>query len=209
MTWATIVSDSIVSVINNLPDSFLAVVTEQTGVEEILYPYFNAELIRHYNIKDISGIGYGKLGINSVEKIDCLVITNTEVKIAIELKGPSQTAFLLAGASGSYEDTKVSECLKNVYNENGAIADVHPDSHVGDTLKLINIINRGELKRAYCVGLLKYTQTSIKEKDKYLRKLQAMLHCFKDINTITLNLTCHNIDQKHIFISIIEILSKN
>lgn len=209
MTMTTLISDSIVTVINKLPDSILSIATEQTGIEEIIYPYFNVELMRRYNLDKIAGIGYGKLSTNAAEKIDCLIITTTKEKVAVEFKGPSQTAFLLAGASGDYEDTDdVSPCLKTAYNENGNTADIHPDSHVGDTLKLIKLINKGELNNAFSIGILKYTVTTATEKDKYLRKLQKMLVCFNRMKFISLNLSWRNIDDKSVFLSIIEISPK-
>lgn len=111
-----LIIDSIVNVINKLPDSILSIATLQTGIEEIIYPHFNVELIRHFSLDKIDCIGYGRLPINTSVKFrfDCILITKPEGrKIAIELKGPSQTAFLLAGASGAYKDTDgVLECLK-------------------------------------------------------------------------------------------------
>lgn len=209
MTMTTLISDSIATVINKLPDTILSIATVQTGIEEIIYPYFNVELMRHYNLDKIAGIGYGKLSANTGEKIDCLIITTTKEKVAVEFKGPSQTAFLLAGASGAYKDTDgMSACLKTAYNENGNTAEIHPDSHVGDTLKLIKLINKGELNYAFSIGILKYTETTASERDKYLRKLQKMLSCFKNMKFISLNLSWRNIDDKSVFLSVIEITPK-
>lgn len=71
---------------------------------------------------------------------------------------------------------------------------------------MIKLINKGELHRAFSIGILKYTSVSVNEKDKYLQKLQKMLDCLKKIEFITLNPSFRDIDNKFAFVSVIEIL---
>lgn len=210
MKMKTIIIDSIVNVINKLPDSILSIATRQTGIEEIIYPHFNIELIRHFCLDEIDCIGYGRLPTDTSLKcrFDCILITKPEGrKIAIEIKGPSQTAFLLAGASGTYNEDidGVLDCLKNAYNKKGNTADIHPDSQIGDTIKLIKLIKEGELHCAFSIGILKYTSSTVNEKNKYLQKLQKMLICLKEIEFISLNHSFRDIDDKFVLISVIEI----
>ena len=81
MEFRKIITEAIVDTICHISFEILErVTTQQEGIEEILYPYFNKEIIQRLDLKQIRGIGYGRLDNIGDEKIDCLIITIDEKK---------------------------------------------------------------------------------------------------------------------------------
>jgi hypothetical protein len=205
LTWRVALTDSIKKVLLSCDEALLKLATRQTGIEEVLYPYFNVEVLKQLDLGDIAGFGYGRSNSASKQKVDCLIITKSNKRIAVELKGPSQAAYLLTGAVGKYEDPDFERCLKTVYNDAGKNAAVHPDSHIGDIFKLSNMIKKGYLDCGYCIGILKFTKSSMREKDEYFDKLDKMIGCFKDNGKIHFDLSKIDINEIFIFMSVIEV----
>ena len=99
-----------------------------------------------------------------------------------ELKGPSTTANLLGGVSGSeldYDDLAkkddLRECLKTCYEKKKNIT---KQSVLEDILKLYLLLkSHARPKIGYSLAILKYSRAS--EKEKYERKLKCMVTCLK------------------------------
>ncbi len=149
----------------------------EKGVEKFLYPYFNAELSKGLN--GLSGIGNGRLSLSyGGKEIDCLLIFDNDIKVGIEIKGPSKKSFLISGAEGDYEDKykDLIKCLKN--KKNGNSDNFKKDSHIGDIVKLAEFVNDSSLLKAYCVGILVSKERSKQnEFSEYERMLICGLSC--------------------------------
>lgn len=199
------VTNAIARTIQKFPQEILDQATKQKGFEKLLYPCFNIELLKELeDIEKIKGIGCGKLDLDGKEELDCLIIISTEEleeKVGIEIKGPSQKGYLLKGANGNYNDSELENCLKERLQDN---TNIYSDSHIGDIVKLKQLIKEERIDKGYCIGLLKYTERSQKEPGKYFSILKDVLNCLKDA-TFIVKIKGRQLKAKQIFISIVEI----
>ncbi len=197
------VANSMVETIKIFPDIVLNKATSQVGFERMIYPYFNLALAKKIGIENLKGIGSGQIDTIGREEIDCLIINNLDEKIAIEIKGPSQKSYLLNGANGNFDKKDIEDCLKkqlDIDTQN----QIHPDSHIGDIYKLIKLIDEFRIAMGYCVGILKYTESSKNEAKQYMESLIKALDCFLD-GHILLQYECRSIADRNIFLSVIEV----
>ncbi len=199
------VVDSMVETLKIFPDNILAKATSQVGFEKMIYPYFNLIITKQIGFEELKGIGSGQVDIFGREEVDCLIITNSDEKIAIEIKGPSQKSYLLKGANGNFGNEEIEKCLKeklSISNQN----QIHPDSHIGDVHKIIKLINQFRIAYGYCVGLLIYTDSSQNEVQQYMNSLIESLSCFSDQHKhISIKYESRLVMDRSIFLSVIEV----
>ncbi|MHA1279587.1 MAG: hypothetical protein ACTSQ8_20485, partial [Candidatus Helarchaeota archaeon] len=195
---------------------------DKRKLEVLFYPYFNRELIKYLNMNEILGFGTGRITVKINEIIDCLIISTSNEKVAIEIKGPDQKANLLIGVADKQKNAKIQtiieftsdieslfNCLIRAYS--GTKDELQADSVIGDVIKLANLLVKGQIKTGYIIGLLKYTELTPR-KDEYLAEywhdLNEMVNCLKQFTKkFDIRLKYKNIEDIMILMSIIEIKS--
>ena len=151
------------------------------GVEALVYPYLNRQLIERLDMARVIGIGAGRIGSSRRDEIDSLIVMDDDRTTAIEVKGPGSKSLLLAGfvddIHAEFADAETVRGLRtelhDIYNQGSG--GFYFDTTIGDILKLANLISAGVIQEGYAVGLLTFTDRTRSQRGAYEELLRKMV----------------------------------